>query len=35
MEAALRRSNLRLDAARRFRSTTQRSSISSGGSEKE
>jgi len=34
MEAALRRSNLRLDAARRFRST-QRSSISSGGSEKE
>jgi hypothetical protein len=34
MEAALRRSNLRLDAARRFRST-QRSNISSGGSEKE
>jgi F-type H+-transporting ATPase subunit epsilon len=34
MEAALRRSNLRLDAARRFR-TTQRSGISSSSMDKE
>jgi F-type H+-transporting ATPase subunit epsilon len=34
IQAALRRSNLRLDAARRFR-TTQRSSTRSGGTDKE
>jgi F-type H+-transporting ATPase subunit epsilon len=35
MQAALQRSNLRLDAARRFRSTTQRSGTSSSRGDKE